>query len=300
MTHEAGVRTVAMGGTPVPGEMQAASGNRGAALYDSERIDENFAYARQMNSVTNQTLPKRGGTGMRIQYAPINLRDQIRQKDKDSVPLQFQYLPANCRLYYTLANTYNMSRLWRDAAEATWENSKKCVSNSAIKATAAEPFSVADVPKNTSSVTSFRDWLSVPPDADLDTLGAGIQDGGGGFLDDPDVTQSDVAPVEFCVLNAASQARCKNGGQCTKYPLFCGGVQKSFSTCLSTCTSNLNCGSGTECKKVLVAETKQARFGRADWAGNPPKKYKGFCYPTRSTPAYGCPAPVGSLPPGSG
>jgi hypothetical protein len=179
MTHEAGVRTVVMGGTPAPGPMQAASGNRGAAIYDTERIDQNLEYAREVNTGANQTLPKRTGTGMRITYAPLNLRDQIRPKDKDNTPLQFQYLPANCRLYYTLANTYNMSRLWRDVAEAAWKDPSKCVANSTIKASPAEPFNITLAPKQTKALSSFRNWLAAPHDEDLISLGAGIQDGGG-------------------------------------------------------------------------------------------------------------------------
>lgn len=110
MTHEAGVRTVVMGGNPGKGPMQAASGNRGAVFYDADSLDDSFEDAREVSTSANQTLPDRDNTGILINYAPFNLRDQIRHNN--DTPLQFQDIPANCRLYYTLANVYNMSRLW--------------------------------------------------------------------------------------------------------------------------------------------------------------------------------------------
>lgn len=69
-------------------------------------------------------------------YAGVNLRDQVRRAGADAddggVPLQFCYLPADCRLYYTLANAYNMTRQWRDAASAmfTGGDAGLCVARS--------------------------------------------------------------------------------------------------------------------------------------------------------------------------
>ncbi len=45
-------------------------------------------------------------------------------------PLQFAYLAADCRIYYTLDSVVNVSSLWRDAARAMWVDSRLCVAGS--------------------------------------------------------------------------------------------------------------------------------------------------------------------------
>jgi hypothetical protein len=66
---------------------------------------------------------------MIINYAQINLRDQIRKGE--TIPLQFTYEAANCRIFYTPQTFYNYTALWKYAADAIWSNSTKfCVKNS--------------------------------------------------------------------------------------------------------------------------------------------------------------------------
>jgi len=65
---------------------------------------------------------------MSISYAQINLRDQIRQGE--TVPLQFTYEAANCRIFYTAQTFYNYTNLWRYAADAIYSNPALCVKNS--------------------------------------------------------------------------------------------------------------------------------------------------------------------------
>ena len=44
MTHQAGVRTIAVGGRPEAGPMQASGGTRGALAYGADLLDEDFYY----------------------------------------------------------------------------------------------------------------------------------------------------------------------------------------------------------------------------------------------------------------
>jgi hypothetical protein len=39
MVHQAGVRTIALGGQPITGPMQAVGGTRGARSYDAHSLD---------------------------------------------------------------------------------------------------------------------------------------------------------------------------------------------------------------------------------------------------------------------
>ncbi|KAH7064284.1 hypothetical protein BKA63DRAFT_608564 [Paraphoma chrysanthemicola] len=130
MTEVAGVRTIAVGGRPEHGPMQTASGNRGAAVYTSNRLDFDIDNLKTLvnNETAFEQLPHREDTGIFTNYASINLRDQMRPDDL--IPLQFRYEAADCRLYYTPRNVYNMSQLWRDAATATWNDTTICVRDS--------------------------------------------------------------------------------------------------------------------------------------------------------------------------
>jgi len=58
----------------------------------------------------------------------INLRDQVRANDTE--PLQFKYEPADCRIFYTVANVFNYTRLWSDAVTAMFDDTSKCVAGS--------------------------------------------------------------------------------------------------------------------------------------------------------------------------
>ncbi|KAI0114150.1 hypothetical protein GGR51DRAFT_578351 [Nemania sp. FL0031] len=133
MHQEAGVRTVAVGGQPRDGPMQAPSGSRGARQYDINVLDANINFAQlvlQLQNSANATfLPNRtGANDVFILGGSVNLRDQVRRGQ--NAPLQFSYLPADCRIYYTPQTVFNYTRLWEHAAAAIWTNNSLCVPGS--------------------------------------------------------------------------------------------------------------------------------------------------------------------------
>lgn len=128
MSHQANVRSVVVGGLPQPGPMQAVSGSRGAIAYDAYTLDSKFALASLANQTAAANLPQVRDPGMYVLYAGFNLRDQIRPND--TTPLQFKYEAADCRIFYTLKNALNETRLWLDAAAAIWTNPELCVQGS--------------------------------------------------------------------------------------------------------------------------------------------------------------------------
>ncbi|KAF2679354.1 hypothetical protein K458DRAFT_408210 [Lentithecium fluviatile CBS 122367] len=131
MMTRVGVKTVAAGGLPQSGPMQAASGNRGATVYGVDELDEDMQFAREIDEFlddnVNASVPEIRESGMYLLYATLNLRDQVRKDDP--IPLQFKYEAADCRIYYTLANAYNFTRLWYDVAAAAADPSL-CVEGS--------------------------------------------------------------------------------------------------------------------------------------------------------------------------
>ncbi|KAF9880434.1 peptidase S41 family protein [Colletotrichum karsti] len=129
-TTQAGARTVVVGGAPSPGPMQAASGSRGVRSYSNIDLDVDFSWVGDLDETAKARLPAtRTDTGMYVIYAGLNLRDQLRADDL-TMPLQFRYMAAECRLYFTLDNVYNMSALWHDVAHAAFQDSSLCVEGS--------------------------------------------------------------------------------------------------------------------------------------------------------------------------
>ncbi|KAF2703361.1 hypothetical protein K504DRAFT_495506 [Pleomassaria siparia CBS 279.74] len=137
MFLQVGVKTVTAGGRPVNGPMQAVGGTRGAVIYSADQIDYHLlnlgSPAFGLNDTTLATVPQLTESGFRdpgvyTAVLAVNLRDQVRPND--TTPLQFKYEAADCRIFYTLDNVYNMSRLWRDTVTAAFEDSSVCVEDS--------------------------------------------------------------------------------------------------------------------------------------------------------------------------
>ena len=137
MHHEAGVRVVVAGGRPVTGPMQTASGTRGARVYTTNELDQDIELAQEIiedsiladDSTNPFFLPNRTTElTFQVSYATINLRDQVRPNE--TVPLQFIYEAADCRIFYTVDTFYNYTLLWQYAADAIWTNSSLCVNGS--------------------------------------------------------------------------------------------------------------------------------------------------------------------------
>jgi hypothetical protein len=136
MRHEAGVKVVAAGGRPNNGPMQAPSGNRGAAMQSTDVLDANIDLAQRIYQSANftdaeifDTLPNRTeALDVYVTFASINLRDQVRKDE--SIPLQFEYQAADCRIWYTPQTIYNYTALWQYAADAIWSSKSLCVAGS--------------------------------------------------------------------------------------------------------------------------------------------------------------------------
>ena len=126
MHHQAGVRTVVAGGRPEPGLMQAVGGSRGAEAYDAIALDEDIEFAESVNG--SLVLPDRSAA-IYVGYASFNLKDSVRQGE--TVPLQFLYEPATCRILYTTRTVYNYLNLWNYVVDAIWQNPSLCIAGTA-------------------------------------------------------------------------------------------------------------------------------------------------------------------------
>lgn len=129
MHHQAGVRTVVVGGLPEAGPMQVPAGSRGAEAYSSFALDFDISFASSINATAAALLPQDRDIDFYITYAGFNLRDAVRKGD--STPLQFQNLPADCRIFYTAPTVYNFENLWNYVIDAMWRNPSLCIAGSA-------------------------------------------------------------------------------------------------------------------------------------------------------------------------
>ena len=283
MTNQAGVRTVAVGGRPVSGPMQAASGTRGALPYSGDDIDSDFALAESPdvgNQTVNASFPELidgyRDSGVFEIFTGINLRDQVRENE--TVPLQFKYLAADCRLYYTLANVYNFSRLWHDAANAIWNDPSLCVTGSQGYATsgnataATAPPAAPDLQLNSSAVDVLAAAVNVSMAAD-----------GSGLLDAPRKVGSKGGSIVTCPTGT-----CNSGGTCESTSVLCpNNKYVNIRACLARCTGpDYTCaGTNTYCDLSNKLETKAYGSGSK---GGQQTLYEGWCRPSSGTPSTGC------------
>jgi hypothetical protein len=185
MHHEAGVRVIAAGGLPTTGPMQAPSGSRGASDYDLEVLDANIGVAQQIlqgqNSPEQNFLPNRTtAMDVYVTYADINLRDQVRRNE--TIPLQFAYEAADCRIFYTPKTIYNYTALWQYAADAIWTNPSLCVSGSTGFATTGTNTTdfvgpSSSTPGTRANMSDYLTALNTSSISDLQSLNDGLQDG---------------------------------------------------------------------------------------------------------------------------
>ena len=273
MNQDAGVRSVVMGGLPVTGPMQSASGSRGAAAYSADLLDGDLELAGAVNETANVTLPQVRDAAIYTLFAGFNLRDQVRAND--AVPLQFRFDAADCRLYYTLANLYNLTRLWHDVATAAFDDPSLCVQGSV-------GYSTRNSRPLTAPVPAAKKPVSSPPleqKADFD------DDPTGGIVDGKVVPPRGDRSPKPC----ASQGACRTG-TCTALTVRCpSGKSVQTKACLAPCENRQGNGACPGvCNIKNAQESKQvARNGKpAVPFGN--QLRTGLCFPAAGNKELGC------------
>lgn len=162
---QGGVKSIAMGGRPQRGPMQAIGGVKGAQSLDLYSI-QNYAYiASQLTNSTDaqSKLSRLSSVYLlnRLRFN-VNARDQIlRSNVADGVPAQYIYEAADCRLYWTAAMISDISEVWKSAANSAF-NGAKC---------AAGGISRSEHTRTTSRTTGFvsRNALSQRLSESIDT-----------------------------------------------------------------------------------------------------------------------------------
>ncbi|OJD30401.1 peptidase s41 family protein [Diplodia corticola] len=246
MTSQIGVRTIAVGGRPGQGPMQAAAGSRGALLYTASDIDVDIDWVNgrmdlndnpsNESAYANLRPLRERDSGMWVSYAGVNLRDQIREAD--TTPLQFKYEAAHCRLYYTLDNVWNLTRLWHDATAATFDDSTAlCVANSTGYASTSSVSTAAPPPTLNLTVPTINDaFLSNTATYVLEQGLNSSSDAG-----NHDLVAGTARVSSSSMQLCTSAGKCPTGltGTCQDVKIQCPGATEAVvrSVCMTRCSS---------------------------------------------------------------
>jgi hypothetical protein len=255
--------------------MQAVAGSRGARIYDASELDDDFEFVSTTikDTAAAAQLPNRSDTGMWVTTAGINIRDQVREND--NIPLQFKYEAADCRIYYTISNIYNMTRLWQDVAAAAWTDPSLCVAGSTGYPSA----------RNSSSPLTPPPRTAVPGNLDIDEVNfatpSNNSNGQAGM-------QAGPSRPSGAIVGCANTA-CPGSAACLPTGLKCGREWKSVLACLPRCTSaDPKCPNTSECVYDGVLPSKiNAVTGRSASINSP--VYSGHCRPVSATSSLPCP-----------
>jgi hypothetical protein len=209
MMHQTGVRTVVAGGQPHYGPMQGAAGTRGAAAYTAQQLDEDIEgtqYIRNVSTPGEAGLPD-CSLGLYLPFLGVDLRDQIHEHDPEHVPLQFQYQPAECRIFYTPKTWYNYTALWIHAADAIWSSPGLCIANS----TSDKPLRPPPPPPAPTPT----------PQAQLLATPSNIPSASNNTPNDPsnDIFASTPRLSSYDLLPCGSNKDCNGGGQYSCQPI---------------------------------------------------------------------------------
>lgn len=131
MRHDAGVKSVVIGGRPTYGPMQTPSGSRGARHYDLESLNIDVLNAFGVADYVNQDVSILGSlnnSGVFYYSGGVSLRAQVREGE--TVPLAMQFEAADCRIFWTPETFNNFTNLWRYADSAATTLPSLCVQGS--------------------------------------------------------------------------------------------------------------------------------------------------------------------------
>lgn len=128
--HQAGVKSIAVGGRPSLKPMQGVGGVKGAQLLSSEAIAD---YGQIISEMTTNATAKKHMSRYAYLYPryrvnlQVNARNQIlREHINDGLPAQFITENADCRLFVTEAMVMDISQIWKAAARSAFRGDK-CV-----------------------------------------------------------------------------------------------------------------------------------------------------------------------------
>ncbi|KAF2801707.1 peptidase S41 family protein [Mytilinidion resinicola] len=172
MHTQSGVRTIALGGRPQLGPMQAVGGTKGSLVLQSTYLASLSSFVLQEFATTQSEATAWSGFllgdfGIAVNAASVNFQDNIRKGDeKAGVPTQFVNDTASCRLWMTPQMYLNVTAVWEEVAAVAWGkggalDEGRCVGGSAtsqqaVASSAASASASGGKAKPTGNVVALR------------------------------------------------------------------------------------------------------------------------------------------------
>ena len=137
MTTQGNVTTITIGGRPQNAPMQAMGGTRGAEAFAFSDLQAMSQYLSNSSFIPDDLLATANATFPGLNDLPLqapgffasatlNLRDQILPgQENTQVPSQFQFIPSDCRIFYTPESVFSPTEKWMQVADVMWGN-KTC------------------------------------------------------------------------------------------------------------------------------------------------------------------------------
>ncbi|KAK5956867.1 hypothetical protein OHC33_002356 [Knufia fluminis] len=202
------VKSVAMGGRPQTGAMQAVGGVKGSQVYQYALLASDVYYAWQGSALLGQTeiatsieesstlgpllndstyiIFRGASAGVGIEALTdftFNWQNNVAEGDSDYTPLQFVYEAADCRLWYQPQHINDVSTLWATVAAQAFGLNDTDVFSLCVEGSTNAPSSLSGNEAlfndgNPTNVTDFE------PEQRSESGGNGGGGGSGGSGDD--------------------------------------------------------------------------------------------------------------------
>ncbi|CAG7566236.1 unnamed protein product [Fusarium equiseti] len=130
MIHDAGVKTISIGGRPHDGPMQGVGGVKGSHVYGHTDLKRYAGYVKnklegnssailkEMDRYTNY-IPNR------TRYMAVNMLDSYLPGDRESgLPSQFVTEHSDCRMFWTQDMVDSPAAVWKAAAKAAFKGGR--------------------------------------------------------------------------------------------------------------------------------------------------------------------------------
>lgn len=259
--------------------MQAAAGTRGARRYSADDLDLDFEWIGKYNETAKAQFPaNRQDQGIFIKYASFNLRDLLRADDT-STPLQFRYAAADCRLYYTINNVYNMTALWHDVARAAFQDPSLCVEGS-TGYTSTSGTASPKAPPKPSAVSAPAPGIAVTFSDDYDPLSRN------GLPDDFE-PRPPCVETRACEPDGKSYTCRRKGGVCRVVDYTCDGIKAPEYVCVPFCNAKNKCN-GSKCTrshKIFIEQEQEFDRHQGLVIKGQDRQGLGFCKPENEVSA---------------
>ncbi|OAL68920.1 hypothetical protein A7D00_7175 [Trichophyton violaceum] len=140
-----GIKSIAVGGQPRTGRMQAVGGVKGTQVLTfrelwsiAELVIKKYSTPREQRELEKTQLGQMYNKGKYVLSrllnngagGRVNYRNAVFTDDRKRVPRQFVYEPAHCRMFLTKDALLDVKRWWGAVANSWWGDKGRCIEGS--------------------------------------------------------------------------------------------------------------------------------------------------------------------------